>query len=205
MTDRHGMCSHFTYRFLTALVRVFFRLTHPVVRVIGRENLPSGPAVLCANHSHLTDPIWILGFGRFDRHPRIMAKKELFSNRLFRWFFAKLGAFPVDRGNTDIRAIKEALATLKEDNKLLIFPEGTRVRQGQASQPHSGAVLLAHKVKAPIVPVYLSVKKGLFRPISLIFGEPTVSDFGGVKPDASALEARSLQIMSQIYELGEEQ
>ena len=203
--DNHGMVSPFLYRVVCCILRIALRICHPVIRVRGRENLPEGAAVLCANHSHLTDPLWVVGWSRLQRQPRIMAKKELFSNRLFRWFFAKLGAFPVDRGNTDIKAIKNALQTLKEDNKLLIFPEGTRVRKGKVSQPHSGAVLLAHRVHAPLVPVYLSVQKGLFRPILLKFGTPYFPDFGGSKPDAAALEAHSTELMANIYAMGEQQ
>ncbi len=202
--DNHGMFSPFLYKFVSGLARIALRICHPVIHIEGRENLPEGSAVLCANHSHLTDPIWIVVWSRLQRQPRIMAKKELFSNRLFRWFFAKLGAFPVDRGNTDIKAIKNALHTLKDNNKLLIFPEGTRVRKGKVSQPHSGAVLLAHRVNAPIVPVYLSVQKGLFRPVYLKFGTPYCPDFGGIKPDSQALEAHSSELMANIYDMGEQ-
>ena len=201
--DNHGMVSPFVYKILCGLIRVVFRICHPVIRIIGRENLPEGPAVLCANHSHLTDPIWIVGFTRLPRQPRIMAKKELFANKLLCWFFAKLGAFPVDRGNTDIKAIKTSLHTLKENNKLLIFPEGTRVRKGKPSTPHSGAVLLAHRVNAPIVPIYLSVCKGLFRPITLQYGKPYHPQFGQAKPDAQALEDRSAELMANIYAMGD--
>ena len=133
-----------------------------------------------------------------------MAKKELFSNKFLCWFFGKLGGFPVDRGNTDIKAIKESLHTLKDGNKLLIFPEGTRVRQGQTVEPHSGAILLANKVGAPVVPVYLSVKKGLFRPITIRFGKAGFSDFGGVKPDSQALEDRTRKLMAEIYAMGDQ-
>ena len=202
--DNHSMFSPFMYRVVCCLVRVVLRIIHPVIRVQGRENLPEGAAILCANHSCFTDPVWVVIWSGLQRQPRIMAKKELFSNRLLRWFFAKLGAFPVDRGNTDIKAIKTALQTLKENNKLLIFPEGTRVRKNKVSQPHAGAVVLAHRIQAPLVPVYLSVRKGLFRPIHLKFGTPYFPDFGTDKPDAAALEARSAELMAGIYAMGEQ-
>ena len=202
--DKIRTFSPFTYHFLAFLVRICFRICHPVIRVKGRENLPPGAAVLCGNHSNLTDPIWVIAWAQLNRLPGTMAKKELFGNALFRWFFAKVGAFPVDRGSTDISAIKNALQTLKDDNKLLIFPEGTRVRNGKKSEPHSGAIVIAHRRNAPIVPIYLSVNKGLFRPIHLIFGTPYTLDFRGEKPDGAALEKAAEEMMAKIYNLGEQ-
>ena len=202
--DNFGMCSKFTYRFLCVVIKIIFRICHPIIHIEGRENLPEGAAVLCANHSSFSDPIWIVAWANLKRHPRIMAKKELFSHSLLSWFFTKLGAFPVDRDSTDISAIKQSLKTLKDDNKLLIFPEGTRIREGIDSKPHGGAILIANKVNAPVIPVYLSVKKGLFSPVRLIFGKPFSSDFGGERPDGTALEARSKEMMDTIYALGEQ-
>ncbi len=198
------MLPPFLFKILYCLIRLSLRICHPVIHVEGRENLPEGPAVLCANHSHLTDPIWVVVWARLPRHPGIMAKKELFSSKIFGWLLTKLGAFPVDRGNTDIRAIKNALRTLKDGNKLLIFPEGTRVRKGKTSEPHAGAVLLAHRVGAPIVPIYLSVKKGLFRPITLRFGTAYHPDFATAKPSSEAMEEHSAELMRHIYAMGEQ-
>lgn len=203
MRDSGRTVSPFTYSLVAGVIRLCFRICHPVIRVQGRENLPEGAAVVCANHSSFTDPLWILAWARFQKLPRTMAKKELFQNSLFGWFLGKLGAFPVDRGNTDLTAIKTAFQTLKEENKLLIFPEGTRVRKGKTSESHPGAIVIAHRMKAPIVPVYLSVKKGLFRPVHLIFGSPYSLDFGGRKPDTAALNTAAAELMSGIYTMGE--
>lgn len=198
-----GMCSKFTYRFLCVASRICFRICHPVIRITGRERIPEGPAVLCANHSGMTDPIWIIAWARLCRHPRIMAKKELFRIPILKWFFTKLGAFPVDREKSDISAIKSSLQTLKDDNKLLIFPEGTRIKNGKSVHPHSGAALIAHRVNVPVVPIYLSAKRGFFRPVHLIFGEPYFLDFQGAKPDPATLDRCSVEMMQKIYSMGE--
>lgn len=203
MNGEKAMFSSFTYRFVAFFIRIFFRICHPVIHVEGRENLPEGCAAICANHSHLTDPIWVLGFAKLKRLPRSMAKKELFENSFMKWLLRKVGAFPVDRDGADITAIKTAMQTLKQGNKLLIFPEGTRIRNGKTSEPHSGAVLIAHKMKAPIVPVYLSTQKGFFRPIRLVFGNPYIVDFNGEKPDAQMLEQETANMMKTIYSMGE--
>ena len=200
----NGMCSNFTYRFLCGLVRGLFWIFHPGTVVTGLEKLPEGKAVLCCNHSALTDPIWVVIGMNAKRQPRIMAKKELFSNRLFRWFFTKLGAFPVDRGTADLQAVKNAMQTLRDDNKLLIFPEGTRIRGAKRGEPHSGAILIASRMKAPIVPIYLSVKKGLFRSVKLSFGAPYFPAYKGAKPTQGEMEQLSGEMMDMIYQMGEQ-
>ena len=96
-----------------------------------------------------------------------------------------------------------AIHTLKEGNKLVIFPEGTRVKKGKTVEPHSGAVLIAHRMKAPVVPIYLSTKKGLFRPVDLVFGTPYVAEFNDPKPDAAALQQASNDMMAKIYAIGD--
>ena len=203
MNEKQGRASQITYHILVVIVRFCLRICHPVIRIKGLENIPQGPAVLCANHSCFTDPIWILAWCRLKRLPRTMAKKELFKSPIMSRIFSLIGAFPVDRGNTDITAIKTAMQTLKDNNKLVIFPEGTRVRKGETVEPHSGAILIAHRMKAPLVPVYLSVKKGLFRPIDLIFDTPYVPQFDTPKPDAAALEQAAKKLMDQVYDLGQ--
>ncbi len=197
------MCSHRTYRFLCVVIRVALRILHPFTRVEGKENLPEGPAVLCANHSGLLDPAWIVGVADLPRHPRIMAKKELFRKKLLAWFFYKIGAFPVDRQGADISAIKTALQTLKDGNKLLIFPEGTRIRKGKVSRAHSGANLIAYRMKAPIVPIYLSSGRYLFSPVKVIIGKAYYPRYEQVKPSAEELQAAADAMMAQIYEMGE--
>ena len=198
-----SICSNRSYRFLRSAVRVILRILHPVIRVEGREHLPEGAALLCCNHSGLTDPAWVIGWAMLDKHPRTMAKKELFQNKLLAWFFEKLGAFPVDRGAADINAIKTAMQVLKSENKLLIFPEGTRVKKGKKVEPHSGALLIGARMKAPVVPVYLPAKRRLFCPVRVVFGEPYFPEYAGAKPTNEELELRTAELMDKIYQMGD--
>ncbi len=198
-----SVCSNRCYRFLCASARVVFRIMHPVIHIEGREQFPEGAALLCCNHSSFTDPIWVIAWARLKLHPRSMAKKELFNNKLMGWACDKLGAFPVDRGAPDINAIKTAMQVLKSDNKLLIFPEGTRVKKGKQVEPHSGALLIGARMKTPIIPIYLSVKRRLFSPVHLIFGEPYFPEYAGAKPTNEELELRTAELMNKIYGMGE--
>lgn len=190
------------YSAVKALVGALMRLAHPVVRVQGRENLPEGAAVLCCNHSAFSDPIWVLLAMKTKQPPRIMAKKELLETPALGWLYRKLGAFPVDRGNRDIAAIRTAMSALKNGEKLLIFPEGTRIRHGKVAAPHNGALMIAAREQAPVVPIYLTAKKHFWGRIDIVFGAPFTPD--SAKPTQDELTARTQEMMAQIYAMGEE-
>lgn len=197
--------SGWSYRFIAGALRLGLRLMHPVVHIRGRETLPEGAAMLCCNHSAISDPIWVIVMGRFPDLPRTMAKRELIDTKVIGWIVRKLAAFPVDRGQTDIGAIKTAMHALREQKNVLIFPEGTRVRKGKVSQPHSGAILLATRMKVPVVPIYLSTKKRFLQPVTLIYGEPYLPQYAGAKPTPEELESLTAELMQKCYALGERQ
>ena len=174
-------------------------------RIIGRENIPEGGCVVCPNHIQLSDPPFA-AVALSHRTPlRLMAKKELFQgNKLFAWLIAALGAFPVDRGATDLKAVQTTLKTLREGNRVLIFPEGTRVRKGKKVEAHSGALLMANRAKVPVVPIYVSTKKHLFSPILLRFGEPYFPEYAAAKATPEELTLRSAELLEKIYAMGDE-
>ncbi len=191
------------YHFIFYPARIIFALKHPVLRIHGKENIPQEPAILCCNHSAFSDPIWVV----FAAHPkrifRIMAKKELFDIPVLGWLITKVGAFPVDRQISDINAVKTAMQILKSGDKLLIFPEGTRIRNGKESHPHGGAVMIAARMGVPIVPVYLSTDKRFWRPLDVVFGEPYYPSPSERRVSNEELETLSAEMMSKIYKLGE--
>lgn len=198
------MFSQRTYRILRAFLTVWLRILHPVIRVRGRENIPEGPCMLCCNHSSFSDPVWVIVYGKLSRLPRIMAKQELMKLPVLGWLYRKLGAFPVDRGGTDLKAVQTTLKTLREGNRVLIFPEGTRVRKGKKAEAHSGALLMANRAKVPVVPIYVSTKKHLFSPILLRFGEPYFPEYAAAKATPEELTLRSAELLEKIYVMGDE-
>jgi 1-acyl-sn-glycerol-3-phosphate acyltransferase len=136
----------FVRALLTPFLLVWFR-----VRVSGAENIPAnGAAIIAPNHKSFIDA-FIVGLAT-RRHVRFMAKVELFSGPLT-WFFLRLGAFPVRRGEADEDAVETARAILRDGGLLVLFPEGTRVDEPDAlGAPHHGAGRLARETGAPIVP-----------------------------------------------------
>ena len=98
--------------------------------------------------------------------------------------------------------MKTALGVLREGDKLLIFPEGTRVREGDVSHPHVGAVTFACRTDASIVPVFLTRKKRFWAPLTLVFGEAYHPQFEGRRPSSDELEHLTQEMMDKCYALG---
>jgi 1-acyl-sn-glycerol-3-phosphate acyltransferase len=86
-----------------------------------------------------------------------MAKAELFNKKkpFFTWIIKRCGAFPVTRGADSEKAIQEGIATLKRGRIFVIFPEGTRSKDGTIARGKSGVALIASMANAPILPVCL--------------------------------------------------
>ena len=146
----------------TLLQRLAFPITQQAVRLAftvffqgrcrGRENYPrAGGALVCSNHQSNFDPV-LIGL-TCDRRLNYLAKKSLFRIPLFGPFIRFWDAIPVDRSGKDIAGLKESLRRLKRGEMLLVFPEGTRTRDGKIAPLKSGFCTLARRAKVPIVPV----------------------------------------------------
>ena len=159
------------FRLIYLLLWLPVKLVYPV-RVRNRELLPEGAAVLCAPHSSMIDPVLLMMALGIRRFPRFMAKKELFDKPFLRGVLRGMGVFPVDRGKADMQAIRTALGILKGGGILGIFPEGTRVHTEEIGDAHSGAIMLASRTGAPVVPVWLTRDKRPFRKVDVVFGQP---------------------------------
>lgn len=136
-----------------AVVKVILRVLFTVVlrmRVEGTENIPKeGPLVIASNHLSLLDPP-VIGTAA-TRKVHFMAKQELFVPILGD-IYKILGAFPVRRGGADRAAIKHGIEILQSSQVLAIFPEGTRSKTGKLGKAEPGALMMASKAMATIVP-----------------------------------------------------
>lgn len=156
------------YAAVYAIAWPFFCLTHPC-RLVGEENIPEGGLLICSNHSGLSDPVYIVyALGR-KRLPRIMAKAELRRFPLVGFILDKMGLIWVKRGKNDIGAIKSALKALKNQEQLLIFPEGTR--HDEVGEGKTGAAMMAIRAGVPILPVFVPKRKTWFRRIPIVVGQ----------------------------------
>ena len=180
----------------------FVHLVHPV-DLKGAENLPADePVLLCANHSSWWDPILLISALDKTYPLRIMGKMQLFKIPVLKTFLTNLGVFPVDRGNSDIGALKKSIGSLKEGWNLLLFPEGTRVKKGKTVTVKGGAAMIAIRAGVKLLPVYIGTRKPLFRKVPIVVGRPYAPVYTGRKGTAEEYQANADEIMRQVYELG---
>lgn len=191
------------YAVLYPFIWVFMRLIHPW-KAIGVENIPEEAVVICGNHTTLGDPLYVVcGMGS-KRQTHVMAKAEIMKWPVIGFILKKAGIIGVNRGKSDMAAAKECLRVLKKGEKLLMFPEGTRVKDGENSQAHTGAAMFAARTGTPLVPVYISPKKRRFRKTAVVFGRPYHPEFEGRKPSADDYQRIADDLLVRIRALGEQ-
>ncbi len=139
--------------------------------IINKENIvKEGPIIICGNHMHILDQCSVIISTKRIIH--YMAKKEYFDGN-FKWFFKITGCIPVNREIKDENAKLQAINVLKNNGAIGIFPEGTRNKTKEFLLPFKfGAVSLAKKTNATIVPFGISgeYKKG--SKLMIRFGKP---------------------------------
>ncbi|MEA3363197.1 MAG: lysophospholipid acyltransferase family protein [Thermodesulfobacteriota bacterium] len=127
-------------------------------QVVGAENIPAnGGVLLAANHISGYDTVFIPA-AVLKKHPWQMtwapAKEELFKNPLIGAIYRSWGAFPVKRGR-DIRAGKH-LGDLLQTQKVMLFPEGTRHKDGKLGSGNRGVGKLIYEHRPVVIPTTLS-------------------------------------------------
>jgi len=139
------------YAVLEPLVQLLAVLAYRA-RYTGMRNIPAkGGVLVISNHqSHFDPPL--VGMGT-RRQMRYLARSSLFGFAPFRWLTNALGAVPIDRDRGGLAGIKESLRLLKRGEMLVMFPEGTRTRNGDIGTFHPGFTMLAVRSGAAILPV----------------------------------------------------
>lgn len=195
---------------LFSIIWVIVQILRPLFRieVRGLENLPKHGVLLCPNHSSDLDPILIALCLPIDYRLHFMAKEELFHNRLLGWLIRTLGAFPVNRDGTDIQAVKTAMKVIHEGDNLMIFPEGTTIRNGVGyhdglpAHAHSGIAVIGVRSGATIVPVFADGRKRLFHKTRIIFGKPYEPQITGRRGTSEELQKVADDVLREAYALG---
>jgi 1-acyl-sn-glycerol-3-phosphate acyltransferase len=184
------------YVIIRFLLGIFFRF-----EITGGENIPRGAALVCANHSDWLDPILLeFAFGREDQ-VHIMGKVELFRVPVLSWFIRNLGMISVDRDAADVSAMRLSLQYLKNGEKVAIFPEGRRVSEDETTAAKNGAVWLAERANAPILPMYIQRKKPLFGRVRLVVGSPYTVGGGERRMSAGDRGDLAARLMDKIAAL----
>lgn len=175
-------------------------------RIEGRENVPgAGPFIVVSSHLSNIDPAIVASV--LPRAPGFLAKKELFKNPLLAFFMYGYGAYPVDRGKADRRALNWVVRRLRKGGCVILFPEGTRSRGEGLLEGQQGAALIAAMTGAPLVPVALTGSEPLqnllkvFAPranLTVRIGRPFKVVAGGERATRDHLDRATLEMMSRI-------
>lgn len=151
------------------------------VECVGRENLKkvqTGGCVLAPNHVSAIDPVFVVITRFWGKRMVVFAKKELFEiNALLTWFFRCMGALCVRGTRDELETIDKTVEVCKNGGTLLIFPEGTREKEGKLLPPKSGLFVIAAQAAVDVVPVRILYdtpdgKMRLFCKLKVIYGEP---------------------------------
>lgn len=127
--------------------------------------------ILVAPHRTFWDPVY-MAFAARPKQFIFMAKKELFTNRMFGWWIRMCGAFPIDRENPSTDALRYPITTLKTGNRsLVMFPSGSR----HSSDVKGGVAVIAKMAKVKIMP---STYVGPMTLRGLLAGERVDMNFG---------------------------
>ena len=122
------------------------------IRWRGRQHIPRGGGVLVlSNHQSHFDPV-LVGMA-CDRRLNYVARQSLFGFLPFRWLIYSLDAIPIDRDGLGMSGLKETLRRLKREEMVLLFPEGTRTRDGDVQRLKPGFNALAKRAGVPLLPV----------------------------------------------------
>ncbi len=181
-------------------------------KISGADQVPrTGGLILASNHISFWDPPLIACASPRELH--FLAKEELFSKP--RWLgpmIRGVNAIPIRRGVADLSGLSRALEVLKQGGCLLLFPEGSRMRDGELHPPRPGVGLLSSGADVPVLPCYIS---GSNRPgkwwrraarVRIVFGSARpwreyAGDLAGEPPGRALYTAVGQGVMRDIARL----
>ena len=188
------------WTFYRTLFATYFRW-----RVYGSENVPlTGPVILASNHESFLDPP-LVGSG-LKRDINYLARKSLFRYPGIGWVLRTVNAVPVDRDGGGAAGLKAIMDRLHAGGAIILFPEGTRTRDGKLQPARSGIGLTVIKSDAPVVPVrvfgtYEAWGRNVHFPrphrVAVKYGKPM--DFAKVRAEAKdCSKTRLKEIYQQV-------
>ena len=202
------------YYILLPLAWIVFHIGFRV-ECVGRENLKkieTKGCILAPNHISAIDPVFVVITRFWGRRMVVFAKKELFEiNVLLTWFFRWMGALCVRGTREELDAIDQTVEACRNGGTLLIFPEGTREKEGKLLQPKSGLFVIAAQAAVDVVPVRILYdtpdgRMKLFCKVKVVYGEPMPAAQFAMESrrDLKTLRANKQALLDAWEELGKQ-
>lgn len=173
-------------------------------RFYGKRKVQDGPYVYIGNHYALFDPVYPASTTWEGLH--FVAKCEIFTLPILGWLLRRVKAIPANRNGNDVRVMMDCLKCLKNGEKVVVYPEGTRNKTQQEIQPfHHGAAAMAIKAKAPIIPIVLYKKPRFFHMTHVLIGEPMeLSEYYDKKMTAEDILAADEKLRQRMLDMKRE-
>lgn len=201
------------YYILLPLAWIVFHIGFRV-ECIGRENLKkvrTSGCIIAPNHVSAIDPVFVVITRFWGRRMVVFAKKELFEiNVLLTWFFRWMGALCVRGTREELDVIDQTVEACRNGGTLLIFPEGTREKEGKLLQPKSGLFVIAAQAAVDVVPVRILYdtpdgRMKLFCKVKVVYGEPMPAAQFAMESrrDLKTLRANKQALLDAWEELGQ--
>ena len=202
------------YYILLPLAWIVFHIGFRV-ECIGRENLKkvrTSGCIIAPNHVSAIDPVFVVITRFWGRRMVVFAKKELVEiNVLLTWFFRWMGALCVRGTREELDVIDQTVEACRNGGTLLIFPEGTREKEGKLLQPKSGLFVIAAQAAVDVVPVRILYdtpdgRMKLFCKVKVVYGEPMPAAQFAMESrrDLKTLRANKQALLDAWEELGQQ-
>lgn len=155
--DDYPLPTRLVYNFVAAVLWLFSCIVWPT-RFEGLDELVDHVrergTVIVMNHTSMVEPVvFIVGLWRRHVRVRPIYKAEFEKIGPAKWLFRRMGGIPVDRGSADLKALKAARDALGRGECVLIYPEGTRIKNDdQPIEVHGGFAMIAQMGKSDVTP-----------------------------------------------------
>ncbi len=217
---RIGLTAGWPSRMCTVGLSLFFDTVFRAgfgLQVSGREQLPAGPCLICANHTSFMDGFLIFAATPWPLRPRLffLGTTFYFELPVIRDVGRLLRVVPVDSARHLVAAMQAAAYVLRQGKLLCVFPEGARSVTGELKEIKPGAAILARELNVPLLPAAISGSYAAWppgepfprpHPIRVAFGPPrTWQELAAaglrIKPAAREHEAITLGLRQALLAL----
>jgi len=187
------------YKIIRVILWPFVKIFYPY-KIINKENITNeGNTIIICNHLQKAD-VYYTTF-TFKGKSYYLSKKEWFKGKFLSKILMNLGAYPVDREKTDMKAIKNVLKLLKDGKRVIIFPEGTRNKVDLELLPiKDGPGYFAHKCNSTILPITIGKRAKMFRKNYVYVGKPFKLDNVDQKFSAEINEQITERVKQELLE-----